>query len=508
MLKFFFLIHLFLFCSFSLFSFDRTPKDSAEGKLNIVKSGTDSDDLDDDDSDDDGSPSTAENSNLRGAKTTVDTVRPGTPATSGDWKTSTTQISAMDAEKKRILTKEGLSSVKLAEEKNNGYSVKQLSRILLSHPIPEVRTEAARALGRMGKGIKSLHKAIDTDGYEVRQSAYRAIERIGSRMSLKYFVSGTKSTDADIRLSSYKGIGKTKSSIGRDLILRSGIESGEPAIAAAALAGLGYYSRKEDLDIFRRYLSSEVQDHRLGAISGLGNSKHPNSLDILLTALKEFPNLEPEIIFAIMQKKTLASTLALIKIYHGTRNENHQALIQKELNSRKAFGKYAIVKTSTATMKRYSKANSEKVAVLFSSDAARIRKVTDKLFRAKMNGQIIEDKYYLVQAYAVSKDFQKRTLVEGWVFGPKLQIINLNSPTNHKVDYQENYEEDSEDERVYGPSDVKEPPVKPVGTETAPPAKNTTVTPPAKNTTVTTPPGKETTAPPAKDDYYDEDEDE
>jgi hypothetical protein len=88
----------------------------------------------------------------------------------------------------------------------------------------------------MGKGIKSLHKAIDTDGYEVRQSAYRAIERIGSRMSLKYFVSGTKSTDADIRLSSYKGIGKTKSSIGRDLILRSGIESGEPAIAAAAAA--------------------------------------------------------------------------------------------------------------------------------------------------------------------------------------------------------------------------------------------------------------------------------
>jgi hypothetical protein len=426
------------------------------------------------------------------------TNKPKTPASNGDLNIPIKQ--EIDPEKRKILAKEGLAAIKLYEEKSNNSSVKQLSRILLSNPIPEVRTEAARSLGRLGKGIKALHKAIDSDDYAVRQQAYKSIERIGSRLSMKYFINGTKSSDIDVKISSFRGLGKTRSSYGRDIILRYGVESKEPGVVSAALSGLGYYSRKEDLEIFKRYINAEIPEHQTGAISGLGNSKLSQSLDLLVIALAEYPKLEPEIIVAITQKRSLASTLVLIKILHSSKNENIQLLIQKELYERRAYGKYAIVKTPTATMKKYSKANSEKIAVLSFGDIARIRKTTEKLYRAKMNNQIVEDRYYLLQA--VSKDSSRKPLVEGWVFGPKINIINLANPKRsnskqNKEEVDEISDDDSEDEK-YLPAPTPTPSKK----DTVKPVDNT------KSDTVIPPKDKETKPAPKDNEFLDEDEDE
>ncbi|MDX1958447.1 MAG: hypothetical protein SFU98_07735 [Leptospiraceae bacterium] len=421
-------------------------------------------------------------------KNTKPTNKPGTPSTVSD---STLNYQEVDPEKRKYLTREGLTNIKLAEEKGNS---KAISRILLSNPIPEVRVEAARSLGRIGKGVKSLHKAIDSDGYEVRQQAYRSIEKIGSRLSMKYFMNGTKSTDLDIRISSYRGLGKTKSSYGRDMIFKSGLESKEPGVVSAALYALGFYSKREDIEIFTKYLNSNQPEHQTGAISGLGNSKQPLSLDILVSALSEYPKFEPEIVIALTQKKNLPATLVLIRYMHSSKNENLQALIQKELYERKAYGKYAIIKSSTATMKRYSKANSEKVAVLFKGEVARIRKITDKLYRAKMNGQIVEDKYYLLQA--VSKDPLRKPLVEGWVFGPKINIINLANPKKKSGEESDFGEEDSEDEKIIlPPPPEKKEPSKPVVEPTTPVKPEN-------------PKNKEKEKEKEKEEFLDEDEDE
>lgn len=385
-------------------------------------------------------------------KTTKGSNRPSTPNSSSDLKSVG---SDMDPAKKKQLTDQGLSALRVLEERNNASSVRQIGRHLLTNPIPEVRAEAARILGKMGKGMKYLHRAIDTDGYEVRQEAYKSIERIGSRASLRYFIKGTQSTDSEIRMASFKGLGKTRSSIGRDMILRNGIPSPEPGIVSASLIGLGYYSRREDIVVFKKFLGSEVTDHQAGAIQGLGVSKISGTIELLLMALEKNPSMEPEVIHAISQKKTLAGTLTLIKLLHSSKNENYQGIIQKELYSRKAYGSYALVKTNTATMRRYSRANANKVGLLHKGDVARIRKVTSKLFKAKMNNDVIEDRYYLLQGVN-DKENSKRQIIEGWVFGPKLTVITLSNPAksskpakaNSKVsdETEELMDEDSEDE--------------------------------------------------------------
>lgn len=376
-------------------------------------------------------------------KKTNGTYKPNAPANNSQYIAPSYED--MDAEKQKYLTKEGLKSIEIHEAKNNKNSVKQIARILLTNPIPEVRSEAARSLGRMGRGTKALHRAIDTDAYEVRQHAYKALEKIGSRTSLKYFIKGTKSSDVDIKIASFKGLGKTKSSLGRDMIIRVGLNSRDPNVVAAALDGLGNFSRRDDLDTLKRFLKSDVQEHQSGAIRGLGNSKIPESLEILNTAINENPGLEPEIIFAISKKKTLNATLLLLKMMQTNKNENYQAIIQRELNLRKAYGKYAVVKTNSATIRKLPKASSEKILVLSNLDVAKIRKVTEKRFKVKMNNAVVEDRYYLLQAIA-SKEGSKKSIVEGWVFGAKINVVNLANPAKKGMD-DEFAEEDSEDEK-------------------------------------------------------------
>lgn len=127
------------------------------------------------------------------------------------------------------------------------------------------------------------------------------------------------------------------------------------------------------------------------------------------------------------------------------KNENYQAIIQRELNLRKAYGKYAVVKTNSATIRKLPRASSEKVLVLANTDVAKIRKVTEKRFKVKMNNAVVEDRYYLLQA-VTNKEGSKKGIVEGWVFGAKINIVNIANPA--KKGMEDDYaDEDNEDEK-------------------------------------------------------------
>ncbi|MCX7999006.1 MAG: hypothetical protein N3A69_08670 [Leptospiraceae bacterium] len=424
-------------------------------------------------------------------KNTKSSNRPGIPTSNSDWKKLETEI---DPERRKQLTIQGLKTIEALEEKGNSSAVRQISRILLSHSLPEVRARAAQSLGKLGKGVRSLHKAIDTDGYQVRQEAYKSLEKLGQRQSLKYFLKGIKSTDPEIRISCFRGLGKTKSSIARNILLKEGISSPDHTILAASLIGLGYFSRKEDIELFKKYLDSEVTDVKSAAVIALGISKIPVTTHLLLKYYETNPSMEPDVIHALSQKKNLAGTLALIKIMNNSKNENYQGMIQKELYLRRAFGNYAIVKTNTATLRKFHKASSEKVAILQKGDVAKIRKATEKLYKATMNKEILEDRYYLLQVVNMDSQTRKQ-IIQGWVFGPKIEVINLTPPqkeikeksTTFKKpsdiadESSEEFDEDSEDEAG------------------APPTKKEIIVPFTK---------KETPQTSGEAEFYDEDEDE
>ncbi|MCB1177037.1 MAG: HEAT repeat domain-containing protein [Leptospiraceae bacterium] len=400
-------------------------KDAKKMQLNIAQAIADESEEEEDDVSSNAGAKTSSEVKTKGSS------KPNVPSSHNQW--TKVEVQEVSPEKRNNLIREGLAAIKMHEDKNRNSSVKHISRILLSNPYPEVRTEAARALGRMGKGLKALHKAIKSDGYEVRQQAYQSIEIIGSRYSLKYFTSGVKSTDPLIKKSSYRGIGKTKSSIGRDIILKKGLSEEDPEVLSAALTGLGYYSKKEDLGIFQKFLDSDSEPHIIGAIQGLGYSTQPLAINMLLNSLEKNPKYEPEVINSLSKKRNLASTLVLIRLMNSSKNENYQAMIQKELYARKAFGRYAIVTNNLASIRKSSKARADKVAVLRKGEVAKIRKVTEKLFKAKMNGDVKEDRYYLLQVYNKKTTSKKNVIIEGWVFGPKIKVISVSDPLHSKV---------------------------------------------------------------------------
>ena len=360
----------------------------------------------------------------------------------------------LESDRKSYVTKQGISQIRNLENSKNGFV--KISNILLTHPIPDVREEAARSLGRLKKGSPALQKAISQDSFNVRRQAFISLERIGGDDCLKYFIAGIKSSDPEIRIASYKGLGKTNSSYARELLINQGLGSGETNIVAAALAGLGNFSRPEDLAIFKKYLPSEVLDLQIGAIKGLGNSKANGTLELLTQAMNENVNLMPEIIFSISQKNNLHSTLLLFKIMQTTESENLKTMILKEVNRRQAFGKYAIIKNPTASLKRDPRTNSERIAVLMEGDVARVKNTTEKLFKAKMNNEVLEDRYYLLEAIN-NKNNYNTPILSGWVFGPKLRFVTINKEAKSflkgkKPDSQILVDEESEDEKNLPPS--------------------------------------------------------
>lgn len=323
--------------------------------------------------------------------------------------------------------KQGLEKIEKYESRNSKYSVRVISRILLTHPLPEIRAEAADALGRMKRGLYALHRAIRTDGYEVRYKAYHAIEKIGSRTSLRYFARGIHSSDIRIVLSSYRGLGKTRTRTARRLILKYGLRSSKPKVVAAALDSLGYYSYTSDLKRLARYLQSPVIEHRIGAIRGLGNHRSAVSLNMLTEIYDKEKQLEADIIFAVAKKQTLSATLVLLKIMNLTHNENYKAVIERELMYRKAFGRYAIIHFQVATIRKYPRPRSSRITRLRENDVARIKKTTYKRYKARLNGRVVEDRYYLLQAVRREGKYRGK-IVNGWVFGPKIKVITIRNP--------------------------------------------------------------------------------
>ena len=75
---------------------------------------------------------------------------------------------------------------------------KALEKLLLTYPIPRVRSAAALALGRLKTGRTALQQAIDKDGYQVRPSAFKALSELGDKKSLPYFISGTKAEEIEV----------------------------------------------------------------------------------------------------------------------------------------------------------------------------------------------------------------------------------------------------------------------------------------------------------------------
>ncbi len=360
--------------------------------------------------------------------------------------------SDLESEKKDYLTKQGISMVQALERSKMG--VVKISKILLTHPIPDVREEAARALGRMRKGSPALQKAINSDSFSVKRQAFLALEKVGGKDVLNYFVAGIKSTDPDIRLASFKGLGKSNSPYARELLIRYGIGSSETSITSVSLAGLGNFSKQEDLSIFKKYIPSEIVDLQIGAIKGLGNSKVQGTLELLTQALAENNNLLPEIIYSVSQKNNLHSTLLLLKIMQTTENESYRLMIQREFNRRNAYGKYAIVKTPSASLRDEPKTNSTRVAVLLEGDVARVKNITEKLFKAKMNNEVLEDRYYLLEAIN-NKESNSNPIMQGWAFGPKLSFITINKPSVYskmkKGSNSLNLDEETEDEKSLPP---------------------------------------------------------
>ena len=361
--------------------------------------------------------------------------------------------SDLESEKKNYLTKQGLSLVQSLESSKTG-AVK-ISKILLTHPIPDVREEAARALGRMKKGSPALQKAIYHDSFNVKRQAFIALEKIGGKDVFNYFVAGIKSTDPDIRLASFKGLGKSYNPYARELLIRYGIGSNDTNIIAVSLAGLGNFSKQEDLSIFKKYIPSEIVDLQIGTIKALGNSKAQGTLELLTQALNENNNLLPEVIYSISQKNNLHSTLLLLKIMQTTDNESYRLMIQKELNNRNAYGKYAIVKTPSASLRSEPKTTSTRVAVLLEGDIARVKNTTEKIFKAKMNNEMLEDRYYLLEAIN-NKESYTNPIMQGWAFGQKLSFITINKPsiyTKMKKGFINsfNLDEETEDEKSLPP---------------------------------------------------------
>lgn len=330
----------------------------------------------------------------------------------------------LDSEKYKQYKDSGLKTIEQNESKGTKASVNAICKELLSNPVPVVRIEAANALSRMKRGLKALHIAINSDGFEVKQAAYNAIEKIGSKTSFNYFIKGISSGDSKIEIASYTGLGKSKTKVARDLILKKGLKSTDPYVVASALDSLGYFGNASDLKIFKEFLKSNILEYRAGAIRGLGKHNSHESLAILVESIETNKDLEPEVIYAIAGKPGLSATLSLIKIMQETKNENYKAVIEKELTYRKAFGKYAIITYRYATLRKDPVVGSKKITRLNYGEVARIRKETYKRFRAKMNGKDIEDSYYLLQAMSKEKNSMGK-VIEGWVFGPKINIITI-----------------------------------------------------------------------------------
>ncbi|TGK02861.1 HEAT repeat domain-containing protein [Leptospira langatensis] len=327
--------------------------------------------------------------------------------------------------------KRGLLKVFEAEA-NHRYSV--LEKYGLTHPIPRVRAAAALALGRLGNkiGAKTIHKMIDRDGEYVRQAAYKGLADIGSRSSLEYFYAGAKSSDRDIRVYSFRGMGKTMDPGAREVLLKKGLTSDDKEIVKASILGLGYYQVPEDIRIFIDYLNSNDEELQKAAVEALGRHKTRTSMKILEDSFASKPNLRAQILDTLTEQKNSFAIFALLRILDA--NSNSES-ITKEISIRlfrlKAFGKYMTVISDKTPLMREPYVGAQKIRDLEIGEVGKVLGKSSAAYIIPIDGKRIEDFYFKVLVNTKYKDAFTET-VQGWVFGKYLQIRTISAPASEK----------------------------------------------------------------------------
>jgi hypothetical protein len=338
-------------------------------------------------------------------------------------KLSDEELAAREYDKK---LKDGLLAVFRAETNRN---VKQLSNLTLKHPIPRVRAAGAYALGRLKLGRWTIEHAIKNDGFIVRTAAYKALSDHGHKASLHLFIAGSKSEDQEIQAYSFLGMGKTKDPVGRELILGQGLTSSEPKIISHSLIGLAHYSVPADLDLIQKYLGSDNSELSNSAVEALIVHNTPESLLVLENALVDHPKLSMEILDAIGKSSELAATFFLVRASQLYEDEKILTKIGRILLKRKAFGIYGmvVVKDDRIRSQFNERANAQGIVRL--SDVGRVNSSSPKRYVVRVGENLLEDVYH-------NMTFENRILgsknryVSGWIFGKKIQLIQIKKPTH------------------------------------------------------------------------------
>jgi len=329
---------------------------------------------------------------------------------------------------------DGLIAVFRAESGNRHIT---LIKLLKNHPIPRIRAASAYALGRIGKGRWELEKAIDSDGFLVRTAAFQSLADIGDKRSLSYFIAGTKSEDPEIKASSFRGLGKTKDPVGRELILGKGLTSELIQVIAESLKGLAQYKVPTDVELINRYLSVDESELQLAAIEALVIHNTPESLKSLEEALDKHPKLTFEIFGAIGKSKELAATLFLVRASQIYEDERVIDKVGQLLLKRKAFGKYAMVMEDDQNIRVAPNERANAIGFVNKSEVGKLKKSTSKRYIVRMGDELLEDVYHNIL-------FENRIIgakdryVSGWLFGKKIQLISINKPEGKKPAYLKN----------------------------------------------------------------------
>ncbi|WP_411824188.1 HEAT repeat domain-containing protein [Leptospira sp. 'Mane'] len=301
---------------------------------------------------------------------------------------------------------------------------KGLEKLLISHPIPRIRSAAALALGRIKAGRVTLQQAIDKDGYQVRPAAYKALSDIGDKRSLSYFFSGTKAEDPEVIAVSFEGLGKTKDPAGRELILNQGLSSEYVIIVAGSLRGLAYHKIPADVEIIEKFIRSEDKEIKEAAIEALSIHGSRESLRILEQNVKEQPDLALKILDEIGKNPSLSATFSLIRLNESIQDENLTKRIGEHLLRRKAFGKYAIILIEDDFIRTEPNERSKPLSYIKAKEVGLVLGETKKEYSVRIGEDIITDKYIQIKIESTLPGSSSQ-FVTGWVFYPKLEIIEV-----------------------------------------------------------------------------------
>ena len=319
--------------------------------------------------------------------------------------------------------KKGLSII--FSHENLGQS-DEIGQILATHYMVRVRIAAALALGRMSKGEKYLHKAIDSDGELVVQSAYEALGMIGARSSVPWFIRGVKNSDIRIRAASLRGLGKARDYAGYDLAHEHLRNSDHIHISAAAIEALGHFSKLKDLQLIQGFLSSPSLPLQKAAIQSLSVHNPPQAAWILSD---EYPTTSHKIavLDGIAGKNTFLAGMLLLKALYSEQDTGLRDYTRQLLLKNKFYGKFALLPKETIV---YDKAGGKSGTLLKLQPGSfvKISRQSDMRYALDINGNITEEYFYKVQIPATDSNQP----VNGWVFGTGLEFININAPAAAK----------------------------------------------------------------------------